>query len=505
MNVALHPRVAPSDRIRVWLGVSGVTKPPRLTWLLDGQPARPSIIRALQSARPAGPRASGGVPAHTPRVFTGIYECPGLQPDTSHDLVVQVDGEPPESLTVRTLPDGLPSGMNEWFNVLLVSCFHRAEDRKGLVGTVVSRLPPAWKPHVTLLMGDQVYLDLPTLKNFPIGTAELAEKFERDYWANWALPPGFPQVLRLAPSVSLPDDHEFWNNYPHASPTIQNSYTKSGRQNWRRAAEMMYDAFQSACVTQAGVSQPGGYYRLEVPPVSIFLADSRWNRNETRKESFSSATRKHLKAWAKNVARRRWYGVFVTGQSLYDLAAGRVKGAVGEYTLPNYDDYPDVIQTLMTLPSQGCPLVCITGDVHWGRVAQARDSMTGRVAIHEIISSPASLVSTIGMDQWKRLRGVFSGWFGTPDPWPRHSEPEEPPAYLAREFHGAQLLAKRFPCVRLSGAGGEPVQKGNHVALLSFRRAGDGVDARLRYWPVHQDREQRSPVDVPLTKLRPLL
>jgi hypothetical protein len=40
--------------------------------------------------------------------------------------------------------------------------------------------------------------------------------FEAKYLANWTIPAGPPtgyaRILDAAPSASIPDDHEFWNN-----------------------------------------------------------------------------------------------------------------------------------------------------------------------------------------------------------------------------------------------------------------------------------------------------
>jgi len=67
----------------------------------------------------------------------------------------------------------------------------------------------------------------------------LAEKFEKDYTINWSEPLAYANVLGAAPSISIPDDHEYWNNYPHASPFIQNAWSQEGRDNWREAAQSM--------------------------------------------------------------------------------------------------------------------------------------------------------------------------------------------------------------------------------------------------------------------------
>ena len=80
-------------------------------------------------------------------------------------------------------------------------------------------------PDLCLFMGDQVYLDLPTIQAFDEDPKWLAKKFEQDYVRNW-FSRGFTEGLGLGPLAFIPDDHEYWNNFPHVSPFIQNSWSE---------------------------------------------------------------------------------------------------------------------------------------------------------------------------------------------------------------------------------------------------------------------------------------
>lgn len=507
-SVMLYPKAAPADRVRVWLGILNIVKAPDLTWRINGTISIPTVVRRLQSVRPTDPSVLGSTSAKTPRAFSGVYEFSHLSPNTSYTVDVQVN-QAWTTLHTRTLPLTLPSGPDGWFNLLLVSCFHAAEDQKGLAGQVVNRLPAPLKPHLTVFMGDQVYLDLPTLKDFKNDASWLAEKFEWDYIMNWAGDYGFSQVLEAAPSVSISDDHEFWNNYPHWSPIIQNSLSPLGRKNWEAGAQLTYNGFQADHVRQPDMSQssaaiPGEYCTLDIPPLSFFIADSRWYRKANHQACMAETARTALKKWVEKVENQRGYGVFVTGQSLYDKAASTWEGAVGDYTLPNYRDFPDIVRNLVSLVDGGRPLLFLTGDVHWGRVMETRESSTGRLAMYEIIVSPASLVSTAGLDQVKRFGAWVTNWFGNPDPWPRHNEPvTPPPVFFAKESPGEgcpqPLLGHRFLCRQVHG------QKGNHIAVLSFRQEADRLALRLTYFPIHADPQVAHPVQVSLPALGSLL
>ena len=480
MNVTLYSRAAPNDRLRVWVGAFQTTQAPALSWLLDEVPTNPTALRPMSSVRNANLLPAGVSPATVRRVFTGVYEFTGLQPDTPYKIKLKADGAELPLLETRTLPSSVPMQLDRSFNVLLVSCFHQAEDRGGLAGTIVSQLKATSKPHFTLLAGDQVYLDLPTLKDFPDDEKWLAKKFEEDYSLNWSGPLAYTQVLGVAPSISIPDDHEYWNNYPHPSPFIANSRTKAGQDRWREAAQAAYEGFQ--LTYPEGLGQPA---TLDVKPLSFFFADTRTNKNIDRDFTMTVGARKQLSDWATRVVDQKMFGVFVSGQSLFSKPATSLTGKVGDYELPNYKDYGAIMKTLERIVDGGRPVICLTGDVHWGRVVTSKDIQSGRTAFAEVISSPASLVTTIGADQLKEIGGAIGGLFGKKNPWPRHSDPASPPTFLASD-----ALKGRFPCTTVHG------QRGNHVVLLQFRQHGGGLELRIKYWPISIDSRIAKPVEL---------
>jgi hypothetical protein len=479
MSLVLYPRAAPNDRLRVWMGAFQHTQPPLLTWKLDGIPRAPTVLQPIRSVRtddmlPA-PDGTPGIP----RVFSGVYEFPGLTPDTRYAVTVQTDRDA-ATIEARTLPSAVPSGFDRWFNVLLVSCFHQAEDRGGLAGRMVSQLTGVQQPHLSVLMGDQVYLDLPTLQDFPDDLAWLAAKFEADYGRNWQGPPGYGQVLAAAPSVAIPDDHEYWNNFPHTSPAVGNSWNPAGRARWRQAAEAMYAGFQlpsPVALEEALI--------LDVPPLSFCLMNTRSGQQPDLTATVSGAVLQQLNDWAVHVIDLRYTGVFVTGQSLFVTPTTALGGAVVDHELPDYGDFHQLIAPLIHLIDERRPVLCLTGDVHWGRVVAAQDIRTGRTSLYEVISSPSSLVTTVGRDQLNELGAFITGLFGAADPWPRHADAEAPPAFWAH-----RVGQGRFPCTALHR------QRGNHVVLLSFRQTGGGLDFRITYWPLHPSSQVNQPTVV---------
>ncbi len=450
-----------------------------LFWRLDEVAVNPKALRQISSVRSA--TMLHGIPADKlERAFTGVYEFTGLQPDTFYRIEVTSEGQT-TTLETRTLPDSVATQLDRSFNVLLVSCFHQAEDRGGLAGTIVSHLKATSKPHLTILAGDQVYLDLPTLKDFPDDLSQLAQKFEQDYTLNWSGPLAYTEVLKAAPAVSTPDDHEYWNNYPHPSPFIGNSRSPAGQQRWREAAQAMYEGFQLSYPTKVGFAET-----IDVHPLSFFFADTRTGKDIDRQFTMTKPARKQLDDWVTSVIKAGRFGVFVSGQSLFSKAAGSIGGSVGDYELANYGDYGEIVRSLRRLVDEGKkPVLCLTGDVHWGRVATTKDIRTGRTAFAEVISSPASLVSTVGADQVKMVVNVFGGLFGDKNPWPRHSDPGAVPTFLAPE-----VLGGTFPSSLVHG------QRGNHVVMLGFRQQGGGLELRVKYWPISRDFQGGKPIEV---------
>lgn len=482
MTVVLYPRAAPADRIRIWIGAFEATAAPTLKWFLDDQPANPGALRQIASVRPDEMLPPGSAPATLARAFTGVYEFGGLTADTAYAVAVEA-GDERVAIETRTLPDAVPAQLDRSLNVLLISCFHAAEDPGGLAGTIVSQLGATVRPHLTLLAGDQVYLDLPTLQDFRDDVSWLADKFESDYRRNWLL--GYGSVLAAAPSLSVPDDHEYWNNYPHPSPFIGNSLTPDSRSRWRAAAQATYRGFQLGYPDELGDRAT-----LDIDPLSLFLADTRSNKDIDRQFTMTERAHQQLDDWVTHVIDRNLFGVFLSGQSLFSSSAGEFSGSVGDFELANYGDYGRLMASLQRLVDAGRPVLCLTGDVHWGRVATTIDLRTGRIGFAEVISSPASLVATVGVDQAKEAGAAIGNVFGSHDPWPRHSNPEDPPMFLARS-----IFDKRFTRLKFQG------QRGNHVALLSFRRNGTGLELTVTYWPIHTDPNVRRPVEVEPIKL----
>lgn len=471
-SLVLHPRAAPAGHLRVWTGVFDAgAAPPNVAWTLDGAPVAAVPVRPLTPAH-----------AHGSRSFTGVFELTvPVAPGAPHRIAAHAAGSSSPDLVVRSVPNAISTG--DWLRILLTSCYHQAEDRGGLAVRTFQNIPPAERPDLTLLMGDQVYLDLPTLSDFPDDEAKLAAKFEANYRKNWDRGGGLAGILDAAPSVCCPDDHEYWNNFPHSSPIIQNSWSPSSQKRWKRAADQAFDAFQVAAPAQRGDG-----VEVDIAPLSVIVLDQRSQRRDDCKATLTPAGLAQLNAWVDRLIAERKFGAVVTGQSLLDKPVGNFEGKVADRMLSNYGDYEAVVGALARLAKAGRPVLLLTGDVHWGRITLIKQG--GRTRFYEIVCSPSALVSTVGADQLKTIGAGIKAFFGGErNRWPRHAEAPDP-----QPFFASQVFGKTYTTEALYK------QQGDQLATLALRQAAGALEAKVTYYEIHKSPTR--PVEIPLGLLR---
>ena len=450
-TVEIHALAGDSAHIRVWVGVFDSEPPDRLEWLLDGIPVRDEDVvtkRPLELAR-------SGAPEIVSR--TGVFDLEIAGPRKAYDVMANAVWdvgrriETSNVLSTWALPDSVPGGLGETFNVLLVSCFFEPKDG-GIGDLVASHLNGPNRPDLVLTVGDQVYLDNPWLKSFHWTETGFAKSFELKYRKNWQ-GSRYANILRAGPVASVPDDHEYWNNYPQ--PGIiwpMTNFGSVGRDNWERAARSMFDAFQLA--------EPDRYsYELDVEPLSFFIMDNRTFRE--RDTIFVEARTLRppdlllFEDWVDRVINSdTLLPILVTGPSLFQPPK-RFGEKELDRNISNYADYPAIMEGLMKLSSHGRPPLTLTGDVHYGRVISAIHA-TGNPArtwskLYEVISSPSALVA--GPDKPAKM----------------------PDSRFTVEGTGSMLR-----CSMMWPTDSRPM--GDHVALLKFGRTQTGANLDTTYW-----------------------
>lgn len=467
-----RPLLAPPDEIRLWVGLFDVTNPPQISFHLDGAPWQPTGLQGLFPIR------DGAQTNHQ-----GIFSFPALGPGIEHRIRVEAGNlAEPYFLRVRSLPDKVPTAPQGSFKIMLMSCYCVGTDQVD-VGRFIQRLPE--RPDMALFAGDQVYLDQPPLDDMPSTAAGLRSDISAKYRRNWLSElsgqSGLQQALSKAPAVCLPDDHEYWNNYPWEQfwkKGTQHAPTPTGLNFWDDAARELFQDYQLG-------GSPNGHQswrRLDIEPLCMLFIDTRSHRQLDFDSPIGLMTmqaEQALMAWKQQLinhknAGKPHIGILATGQTLFCESAQF--GKLMDAELPNYQkQFAVLIGVLESLAELGIQVVFLTGDVHWSRVAQARHTRTGRTTLTEVICSPSSLCVMPALDQWASFKDEVRGIFGTGKTWFRHSAPKAPPATI-----GAQ---KQFT-PRNSDDDKQNRWSGNQVAIVEFSRWGSGVQMKVTYHPI---------------------
>jgi hypothetical protein len=358
-------------------------RPPN-AWLEERRSGRRTPITAWQEW--LAPNARAGV-------LSSRLTLDGLSPRTSDHVDLVLDGTRAATATVSTLPDRLPRVDEKPFVIMLGSCFCVAEDKIGRVGRRFASLPAELRPDLKLLSGDQVYLDSPFYHYFVPRTKQgLADAFLRRYRDTWTQSGeaiGFRRVLESGPALFTADDHEFWNNAPFPSFAV-NTLTPGGRADWWELASGLFSTFQT--------TGPSAVARLDIGELSIFAADTRVHRSKDRTTVLDAPEAAELERWCAGL---RAPGLLLVGQPLFAQKAGWT-GRIADWNLPDFDQYGAICRALLLAPQ---PIIVVTGDVHYGRVAQARTPEGHEIV--EIIGSPMSLVTGAGKRTWHVAPALF--------------------------------------------------------------------------------------------------
>lgn len=470
MILSTYAQAGGPKLIQLWVGLFDVAQPPVPQFTIDGVARTPRIASPVRPIGDFSHDASG-----QPLNHRGVFEFDVGQADQPYRIGITAGGLR-RDVVVRTLPESVPDSLEGTFNVLLCSCYYQPEDASGLLGTIVSQI--RMQPHLTVMAGDQVYCDLPLFENLPKENPGLARRLGEKYRRNWASSSlgvaGLEPVLARAPVVCVPDDHEFWNNYPFPQKQLQNLWDADGRRHWREASQALYEDYQVAPGT-------AGTKRIDVDPLRMLFVDMRCKRDDAFDEMMPAASLTEIGRWANDLvaaaaAKKPAVGVLCSGQALFiDPPEKESDKKNVDAEMGNYRQFDFVRKQIENVIDAGVPVLYITGDVHWGRVANGTDVLTGRTLLYEVISSPSRLIRVPFLDSAKEKLEAVTGLFGDKDPWPRHASPEQVPDRFGTN--------RRFRLRRVFK------QKGDQVVMLSFSRSGSGVEFQARYYPIHADKK----------------
>lgn len=419
---ALIPNEASSSTVTLWAGCRSAA--PTANLAVHVQPGDRTV--ALPALR--------GWPEDAPQLHTGRLTVDGLGAGATHTFRLLADGSEVARCEARTLPLRV-GDRDDPLIVFVGSCFCRETDRGA--GAAIAGLPAAARPHIKILGGDQVYLDQESRSWRGHSEDELREIFADVYWQTWTSPgKSLAQVLTRGANWFMSEDHEFWNNYPYRNAAGFDTWLPwgAGKHAYKKIANELYERFQSEA----------GFAQIDIPPVSFALLDTRRFRDDKQQRLCRAQDFQAFAQWAKNLSGP---GVLVTGQPIFGEDAG-LFGTLVDLSLPDYAQYEDLLRAIAATRQ---PLLLLTGDVHFGRIATAERSNGAQLI--EIVASPLALVP-----------GARGNWRAAP------------PRLL-----GADRAALDLTEIRTSD---RPDLADEHFATLEFSAMQGGVDVTVQYWRI---------------------
>lgn len=457
MMLSAYPQANSAGELQIWVGVFGADAPP-------GQPVLTINDVVAVPVRGGPPQV---IRDGSTRNYKAVY---AVKPAVAGPYRVQVQlGAEKCQFTTDLLPHELPANLDGSFNILLCSCYYQPRDDRGLLGDTVSQIRV--QPHLTVMAGDQIYGDLP-LRGLKLarGSQEIRADLGGKYLQNWASSalgtPGLARVLARAPVVCVPDDHEFWNNYPYRQAQIPDTLSADSFQAWEQAANELYQDYQ---VSEASAT---GAARFDVGPLKMLFLDLRTGRDNDYGKLMRQGARDAFTTWVDDLMNGdRSIGVLCSGQSLFMDKPNALAKHLEDAEMPNYKDFDTITTQLGRVADKGVPVVYITGDVHWGRIARAMDLPSRGTLLYEVISSPSSLIDspTDAFTIWKH------NTFSKGRSWPRHSDAADLPKQFGQ---GGRFLVEAI----------RPSIIGDQVAMISFARAGTGAEFTVTYYGISRDK-----------------
>ncbi len=460
MQLFAYNPVGRPGELLIWVGMLGVNPPPPVSFEISGTKVVAQLLAPGFETLGDEVCDARGVPLN----YRALFRLDWPATDGRFQITVRA-ANCETTLTSRRPPAALADKAAASFNLLLSSCYYQPNDKSRALADLVSGIKPA--PDFTVLAGDQVYLDLPSQQDLPLNKTALAKTLGKKYQLNWfsssAQQPGLADILRHGPVLCVPDDHEFWNNFPLAQVQLNNTYRTQDRANWQELANRFYERYQRSPV------QADGFFRQDIAPLSMLFLDGRTRRDADGAQMFTAATHAAIAQWKNDLLRRKQQGetaigLLSSGQALLIETPSPWARKMADMEMPNYADFAVIISALDELFAAEIPVIYITGDVHWGRIVEGKN-IRGNTLFYEVIASPSRLIDTSGVDQYKLAKNAVLGLFGKGDDFPRHPDVA---GVNDLKFSNLRLCVKHR-------------QRGDHVALLRFHRTPAGIEFSVDY------------------------
>lgn len=453
------------NRVEIWLGslAAGMVIPAEAQLILKhhGQLVSVQSIRPVDWMKPFSGVKQG---FYSVRVFDALLPREHYQ----LELHIRLHASDDEMLIATgefdCLPTSVPIQGERPFTIALGSCFSNQGD-DGQVSATFRALyqRPEWRPDATFLTGDQVYLDIGFDSLNPIG-AMIRKRIANDYARQWQ---GLAGIFRAGATWMLPDDHEYWNDYPFNDQPIlalQSLKLGSVKRAWDSAAREGVENVQRAKLLE--IINVGN-------DLSICLANLRSAR--TPNGFLPEASFTELTDWARQL---RCPGVLVLSQILID------RQSVGERNLLSFR--AQYIALLEALAESGNDIVVLSGDVHFGRIARVKLGNKGARLI-EVVASPLS-----------NLSGYLNGFATavaehTPEFFPDQGTITVPGWQPAKVHYDSAFNVPHQPGKRFSL---QPLARTReHFMTIGFTKNETGqVQLQVQAWGVRDNKGQPEPL-----------
>ena len=374
-------------------------------WIRSGTGERPSL--SLEG--PAGTASETVVDLSGGETASGVFLVAhtGLSPDVPYRLRAGLSSGETASAFSRTLPPPLRPGQP--FTIAAGSCYSVFEDR-GRLGRFYP--PKAFEGpddpiRLRILMGDQIYMDLDPRTGEP-------DYFDKDPPEPWSRYGGqweeddFAGFLAKSPTLTMADDHEFWNDFPHG-----NAWLPWGSPSAPVAAECE-DAFETYqtplnldAETIAGAPSPAAVRRLareaartfEIrdTPLPVFFLDTRTRRTRYDSPAPRFCDTEWLNRALTFIESLDRPGILVVSQPLVEDRSSKIQRffhIMGDVNLPDYDDdFRALWEALVGAPHS---VIVLSGDIHWSRLYRVTSRQDPLRECFELISSPLARISQGG-------------------------------------------------------------------------------------------------------------
>jgi len=322
-----------------------------------------------------------------------------------------------ETAVSRTLPQPLKQGKP--FTIGVASCFGSA--RGNTVGLWHALLEHSYKDdnpiRFQVLCGDQVYMDLDARDSI-LWTDGLPSPWGR-YSEQWTKNDAFKNLLAIAPTLMMADDHEFWNNYPEGNSGMNwvNNLRNVAPPQAAVSLDRAFSVFQAALNADPGaLSDPmtgpddvdtmlkdtARTFDLDLGCLRVFVLDTRTARSWVLREDDARfdtavASRFTQHSWLTrlkvSLGASKTPVVLFLSQPLIEEA-----GDLREANLPDFaSNYAELCDAIFASPHD---ILIVSGDIHWGRLYHMEKvrSNTPKQKVYEFISSPLSRIRS-----WKDL------------------------------------------------------------------------------------------------------